>query len=408
MSTTMAAPAPTSAGRLDFVDGMRGIACLYVILYHVFLLWPVSSHVSGGSILPIQLLTRVAAYGHVGVDIFLALSGFCLFYPLCRRAISGPKTVPSLHLGLYARRRARRILPAYFVTLAMFSLLPLWPVWNSDVSPVPSLVELVTHALMVHNLFPSTILRIDGPLWSLGLEVQLYVVFPLLVILFRRLGPLFFSIAMFCACAAFRVWAWEYLGGRSAPLDAQFTLMASLPARVFEFAAGMVAAYVLTRSRSKAAEIGSRWALIPLIVLSLALGYATDKEFGEQSPIPALAWGIVGYGLVVAAGSGAFSVVQRFLSWAPLVRLGLASYSVYLLHEPILRFTGAEVARLGMPPIWALCLFLLGIGPCILIFGAGFFFIFERPFTRFTVGHGTHLSARPDVAVGVVPTIGSA
>src|SRR5579859_5500259 len=119
-----ASPAPLL--RLDFVDGLRGVACLYVVAYHLFLLWPVSSHSGTGGGWLIELLTRTAAYGHIGVDIFLALSGFCLFYPFCRRAVSAHHRITMGSLRTYGLRRARRILPPYLVALAIFSVLPIW------------------------------------------------------------------------------------------------------------------------------------------------------------------------------------------------------------------------------------------------------------------------------------------
>src|SRR5438876_10896604 len=105
MPTNIVAPPAAAPGhRLEFVDVLSGSACLYVVLYLLFLLWPVASHVPSDGIQPLQLLTRFAAYGHIGVDVFLALSGFCLFYPLCRRAPSGANSVPALAVRTYAGR----------------------------------------------------------------------------------------------------------------------------------------------------------------------------------------------------------------------------------------------------------------------------------------------------------------
>src|SRR5690348_6599047 len=94
-----------TASRLDFIDGLRALACLYVVMDHLFLLWPVAAGTRVSAEIPVVLLTKVAAFGHIGVDVFLALSGFCLFYPLCRRSSGlSPSGLPALQIRAYALR----------------------------------------------------------------------------------------------------------------------------------------------------------------------------------------------------------------------------------------------------------------------------------------------------------------
>lgn len=370
--------------RLESADGLRGLACLYVVLYHVFLLWPVSSHLPGSTVVT-QLLTRVAAYGHIGVDIFLVLSGFVLFYPSCRKAGLGAHSLSLPSIGMYARRRTRRILPPYLVALGMFSVLPLWSLWSTYVAPIPTPVEVVSHLVLIHNLFPSTILRIDGPLWSLALEAQLYVAFPLLVLLFRRIGPIPFLLVMFSASAIFRFIAWGPLGVSSGSLETQFVAMASLPGRISEFSAGMLAAFVVTRQHSPWQRRLIGLSAITIVLVAAVLAYVTDKHFGEHSPVPALMWGILGAALL--AGCCAVRSLERLLGWKPFVRLGLISYSVYLIHEPLLRLSGGLVGQIGLTPTAALLTFVFIGAPVILGISVVFWYVFERPFvTRVQVG----------------------
>src|SRR5262249_53052417 len=156
-------------------------------------------------------------------------------------------SLPALQLRTFAVRRARRILPPYFAAVALFSLLPLWNPWAVYVHRVPTALELGSHLLLVHNLFPSTVLSIDGPLWSLALDAQLYVAFPVLVGLFRHVGAKWFLAAVLAFSLTFRLAAWELLDGKSLPFESQFALMGALPGHLFEFSAGMAAAYLITR-----------------------------------------------------------------------------------------------------------------------------------------------------------------
>lgn len=368
--------------RLDFIDGLRGLACLYVVMYHLFLLWPVASHSQSNTGLRfLGLLTRFAAYGHVGVDVFLALSGFVLFYPLCLRSSAGSRSLPPLELGRYARRRTRRILPPYLAALLIFSILPFWSDWAANSYPRPTVVQFVAHLLLVHNVFPSTVLTIDGPLWSLALEAQLYLLFPYLVILFRRVGPVRFGAVVFAGSLGFRLVAWYLLSGRSLSLDGQFALMDSLPGRFFEFAAGMVAAYVLTRPSVVSLQNWLRVSATAAILGGAGLGYAADKHFGEHSPFPALLWGIAAFGLIVGATPSGLAPLRVFSShW--VVQLGLISYSIYLIHEPLLQFTGAFVRQAGVTPLLALGGFVFLVGPALLGLCGLFHLAFERPFMQ--------------------------
>lgn len=398
-----------SSRRLDYVDGLRGLACLYVAIYHLFLLWPVSSHLFPGSGRLLDALTRFAAYGHIGVDIFLAVSGFCLFYPLCTRAASTPGAIPAVRIGDYAKRRARRILPPYLVAVVLFSVLPFWPVWADAVQPVPTLAELASHLTLTQNLFPSTILRIDGPLWSLALEAQLYVLFPLLSFAFWRMGALRFLLLVTGLSATFRIIAWNTFGVDAAPLETQFVVMASVPGRACEFALGMLAAYIVSRRGDRQPRLTQSMVTFSIAAAAFALAYLSDKRFGEHSPLPSLLWGAGACALLVA-GNHPLPLVGRVLAWRPFVLMGTVSYSMYLLHEPLLRWSGRLVEQLALDPMVALGLALVAMIPLLFGLAAGFWVVLERPFMRSgaaarptpTANLGSH--SQP-VAVGALASV---
>jgi len=106
-------------GRLPFIDGLRGVAILSVLLYHCWvhtIRTPLLFSLGGRHV----DVTAPLHLGYLGVHLFLVLSGFCLTFPLARRGPSGMV----LDLRRFFRRRALRILPPYYVALGVFSLLP--------------------------------------------------------------------------------------------------------------------------------------------------------------------------------------------------------------------------------------------------------------------------------------------
>lgn len=167
-------PAPKKPPRLPFIDGLRGLALLMVLVYHAWL------HGVGAPIL-LSLpgfevdVTAPAFFGFAGVRLFVVLSGFCLTYPLAHGELR-------VDLGRFWRRRARRILPPCYVALAVFLLLR--ALAHRPTEPG----DILTHLLLIHNLFPQWLLSINGAWWTLALEAQFYLVFPLLVASFRMWG----------------------------------------------------------------------------------------------------------------------------------------------------------------------------------------------------------------------------
>ena len=113
-----------SVGRVEMVDAVRGIACLWVLMHHSYLYWvwrirlPVLWH-----------LNDAAKLGFLGVHMFLVISGFVLFFPVVRRL--GVREVRVDNVAFF-HRRTRRILPPYYAALVLFALLTLWPLYHES------------------------------------------------------------------------------------------------------------------------------------------------------------------------------------------------------------------------------------------------------------------------------------
>ena len=121
-------------GSIPTLDGVRGIAVLWVIAFHYAALRPLDSDPWLGAIAAVPLLNAVVRGGYLGVDLFFLLSGFLLSLPWLLRADAGR---PPPDLRDYYVRRVRRIVPAYYVQLLLLFLLfiPLlrgWDYWKRD------------------------------------------------------------------------------------------------------------------------------------------------------------------------------------------------------------------------------------------------------------------------------------
>ncbi len=357
--------------RLHFIDGLRGLAMLMVLLYHSWLfggMWhlnvPLGRHHLNAAL--------ILGYGHIGVNLFLVLSGFCLYWPLAKSEARREQT-----LWGFARRRCRRILPPYYVVI-LATWIPLLFQGRHDhsgVGRVYALDWLGLHALMLHNTQPDYVLTGNGSLWSLGLEFQLYVLFPILVEAFRRYPIRRVVLSVFVVSAAYR---FVVAHGPYTPDDGYgYALAYSVFGRCFEFVLGMFAAAAVADWHREGIT-PLRWTdfvfvgvIVPLAVL--------DGRRGHFQTLTDVLWGLLFAGLLMLASRPA-SMAHRLLSARWIVTLGVFSYSVYLIHLPLVMALGEWAARrhLSNP---ALVAFDLGlVVPLMLGLGYLFHLVFEKPF----------------------------
>src|ERR1700683_757665 len=207
-ASSAAAPANPVRPRvhLDFLDGLRGLAALYVMLHHAWLtVWTDPRTFPGGRT---GLLTDWLAFGHLAVTVFIVLSGFCLAIPVVQSngvLSGGPKR--------FFKKRARRILPPYYFSLTLSCILllvaighPTHTVWDValPMNPHAWIKALAAHLLLVEDFVESYML--NYVLWSVALEWQIYFLFPVLVILFFRWwSPLATTLAALAAAYAIAV-----------------------------------------------------------------------------------------------------------------------------------------------------------------------------------------------------------
>jgi peptidoglycan/LPS O-acetylase OafA/YrhL len=334
--------------------------------------------------------TSPMQHGYLGVHLFLLLSGFCLTYPLCGQSASDLR----LDLRRFALRRAWRILPPYYVALALFSLRPVLEgalrlALGKDASGVQLYTtgQIVSHFLMIHNFSPGWVRTINGSFWSLALEWQLYMVFPLLVWGFRRFGPARTLAVVLLVTLSYRSWVYLNVVG---PGDRIYTAphalgcffaYTTLPGRLFEFSLGMLAAVLMAGRRELLSPEWSRRYLWGALA-AMGLAYILAHGWSPFAPVTDVVWGLAFFCLLMYAG-GCWAQGGGWFGSKLLVRLGLISYSVYLIHEPLVRRAGAFLQPMHLGLMGELAAYGLIVAPVAVLCGWMYYRFVESRFLRF-------------------------
>jgi peptidoglycan/LPS O-acetylase OafA/YrhL len=362
-ATPAAAIAVTQPGRVVGLDGIRGLAALFVVLNHIFeRAWP------GYPANHAPFWAAWMLYGRFAVVIFIALSGFSLGLGPAR---SGWRLES---VATYAHRRAWRILPPYWAAL-VFSLLVTWYVLAQPGWAVPDGKSVVVYGLLVQDAFSAG--SPNRAFWSIAIEAQLYILLPLLLLLVRRVS----ARAMVGLVAAVVVTI-GLLGPHVPVMNS--ALVKFTPDLAVLFAVGLLAAGIVTADEHARSRPWAGYALaatVPVIALMVVKGAAWSNLnlFWLD-----LAWApAVGCFLAAVATSRPRPVV-RFLDSLLPRSLGSCSYSLYLTHMPIVIAVsyGLVLGRVatGTPTFFVLAAILLPVTVC---FARLFAAVFEIPFQRY-------------------------
>lgn len=367
------APEPASRNQhLDYLDGLRAFAALFVVFHHAYLQsWPKLLYPDSAPGKLENILFGWLIYGHFSVTFFIALSGFCLMMPVLR---SG-----SLRGGAkgFAIARIRRILPPYYAALAL-SIFIAWAFLKPhthtmyDESLPLTLRGILGHIFLVQNLQAAPY-QINAPLWSIATESQIYLLFPLLVFIWARKGIAPVLALTATLSAAFYALVYFYLIDM---LNPEF---------VFIFSIGMFAAIRAFRETKQPTKTRDWKFKLLAVVAALMILRTLLLIPGNQSsgPVMNIFVGIGSAFLLIAATRSHKNIIRRIANFPPIVWVGGFSYSLYLLHFPIQQL----IWQLFVQPyhLSKLTGFLIVAGPgtaIILLISFAFYRIFEKPFMR--------------------------
>ena len=347
-----------SRSQLTFLDGIRGILALAVVLSH-------GTNLTTGMHDPAPDWMRLLqALGAFSVPGFIFLSGFCLSLPTIQRGFRLESLLE------FFRRRAARILPAYFAALACAAMAAVYMTHTIPLSALSTVNPDISGPLLLIQDFYGSV-SYNGPLWSLAPEVHIYLCFPLMLWLFRQIHPV--KAAATCiilACAA------QYFAARCGYPSLSFYLYGI-------FAVGIYAAWHRVLGKCLPSIRILKWisssACVLYSILALEIGYARFWEMLPGLSVLECMVLLPVFGLLFQSPTGS---LRRCLESPVCQFLGRRSYSLYLTHWII-----ESILLLFIPLSWsaplrcALCL-LLGVPMCIL-FASLFYRLFEHPYFVF-------------------------
>ena len=351
----------SEVGDIPAIEGLRGVAVAWVIVFHYFVLRDGKFDDAFIAFLkswaPLEAFAR---NGYLGVDLFFLITGFLLTLPWFRHADAG-LAAPDWR-SFYARR-ARRILPAYYVQLVIlfFVVLPLvYPrIW---IQSTPFVVgNLGAHFTFLHYTSPltSSSMTVNGALWTLAIEMQYYLLLPLVAPLFVR-WPWRSLVGAAVIAGGWRWLAWNDLqiltdfylrrGAKAGVTEKEVRhlIETQLPAWALHFALGILAGRAWMLRRKREVSGAARW--IPVGVAIGALLALHHVLRNGTSFLGQMGW--IAFPVLIAVGMGAIVSwpsmwLSRALSVRPLAALGRVSYSAYLYHLPVLLLFNQFLAGFG-------------------------------------------------------------
>jgi peptidoglycan/LPS O-acetylase OafA/YrhL len=372
--------------RLAYLDGLRGLAALYVVLFHIY-----QECITRGEISPLLMSAmKFFGEGEIAVSIFIVLSGYCLMLPI---AHSGGSRIPGGVLN-YLKRRSWRILPPYYAALFLSLLLLAltlswqffmgfhWDTLSINFHPgiIPNLGAIVSHSLVVHNLHQDWAFAINGPMWSVATEWQIYFLFPALLLpLYRYCGMMWVvAIAFIISFGPSYFWS-------------KWPDYTACPWFLGLFALGMAGALINFSKHSSAIRWQQRipWGAVTatlwLVTIAKIVFLPGPAPLGISKLLSCLAGAATAALLIYCTryitdenATRCPTVLQLFEA-RYAVGLGVFSYSLYLVHAPVLVLVHQYLLRLHLSATATFLTLLIVAVPLSLLISYIFYLKFEKP-----------------------------
>lgn len=352
-----------ASARIATLDALRAFAVIGVFIYHLCELNPIL-----GVLYP--KLKWIPQLGNFGVELFYVISGYFIGNAILRPAVWSP--------GYYVQQRARRILPAYYVSLFILGAISL--------RHAEGVVNFLLHITMLHTFIPWAHGGVNGVYWTLGVEFSFYILMLALAPFYRQKR----HQVTLCLCMVLVANLWRagvfYSGENN--IWMRFFLASQLPGALDAFGWGGLAAVLMRRDwcRSRFEAIYSLLAgvlgVAVIVCCMWYFGYKDNPWFDLPSAIfwrTCLTGGFFLLLLSLAIGGGRLQL-NFFARWSGLAFIGKISFSIYLWHLPIMLLVRKHGGEYGMDSMSSgITVMVLAT---LLVAGLSFYFV-ERRWHRF-------------------------
>lgn len=376
----------TSGQFIPEIDGLRFASIALVVLFHLrgYTIAKTTVGHSGGAV--DTFIALLASTGHYGVQLFFIISGFVLALPFARhRLLNGPRP----QLRAYYLRRLTRLEPPYIAAMVGIFVFASLSYGVSARAMAPHLAASLGY---VHNLIFGRGSTVNIVAWSLEIEVQFYLVAPLLAMVFLLPGRSARRLAILAAIAAIVLiqLAWPFGDGRlalSLPHYLQFFLLGFLIADLY---------LVSWQDPSRAEHVWDAVGIVAWLTLFAVWMFTSTPSFV-----------FLVLSLLVFCATFRGRIVRTAVCNVWITTIGGMCYSIYLIHYPLISALGRRTVHVGARGGFAahLLVQMFLILPVLLIVSTMFFVLIERPCMqkdwpqRLVAWFRTHRAARSHRAV---------
>jgi peptidoglycan/LPS O-acetylase OafA/YrhL len=344
--------------RFENINLLRAYAAVSVVIYHVISYMKWEAFPTSGPLLAFRI-------GWIGVDLFFVISGFVI----TRSALAMWRRDPVAFPRQYAAHRLSRIVPLYLLTCALWIAL-FQPDFFDE--PLRALWQIAAHVTFTHTFSSFTYAAIDGVNWTLGIEMQFYLLVALLISWIARTpGWRIWLVCILIALSWRAVMVFFFID--RGPTRLFMTLM-QLPGTLDEFGAGIFLALWFDRRSEPRRIAGWLWALGAIVTGTICMSiYWSHSEYWDD-PRMIIFWrSLLGVFFVcVVAAAVYLPSVARSWPLRPVWYLGEVSYGIYLWHMFAVQLC------LGIPDLTPLQALGITLGLTVLLAAASWHF-FEKP-----------------------------
>ena len=369
---------------LDWLDAIRGTAALYVVCHHaVMQVIVIGDHANDPFYRLLQLLT---SYGHYAVDVFIVLSGYSLMLPVIAKHHFGNIWI------FYLRRTIRIVLPYFAAIIFTLFIIYFWLGVNdtshwAEVSLPVTKNNFFMHVLLIHQWFPDAANKINPAFWSVGVEYQIYFLFPFFYLLARWIG--YVKTFVVITLISYSLWAVCYYFDILNPSANGTSLYyCSL------FFMGMLVAQLTNKTQEatnsywlEVADIHSlKIATLAFIgvLITATVGFLVSRsEYAFYFPLQVQSFFVGLFFAILLYLKGRNKIFkQNYTSPPPIILrslkwIGTMGFSIYLLHDPVIALVWKYVViPMNLPFYWLQALMELMVGLLATVFVAMIFYKF--------------------------------